>query len=286
MSVIPCEQDPRLRAEIDRFAGALKTQAHKLGDHGLSEEDFYSSPIFRGAIEKLRGEFSATLRGKREFVHHVLNHMQDNGFITDWDRAKGGARNDYYVRLNSGRTAVIDQKGCLDGANTNIFERPPEADEFVTWSLCTNSGADPRRNAWSGIHTRLSAEMITRNKRVDGVVIWDMICGTVGRPCPKLAGFAHPFRTTTLGPFTTPPPCVYVFPPEIPSINNPHARAQSLDSVELLSAFQQAFGGADDEINYVDFELSEQGDELFRRTTIRRAGFVQHASEMTPIRRV
>ena len=37
-------------------------------------------------------------------------------------------------------------KGCLDGENTNKFERPTEADEFITWSLCTNSGADPRRN--------------------------------------------------------------------------------------------------------------------------------------------
>ena len=186
MTVIPCEQDPRLRAEIERFAEVLKTQAHKLGSHGLDEASFYSSPIFRGAIEKVRGEFSATMRGKREFVQHVLNHMEDGGFIAGWDRTRPKARNDYYVQLNSGGLAVIDLKGCLDGENTNKFERPTEADEFITWSLCTNSGADPRRNAWSGIHTRLSAEMISRSKRVDGVVIWDMICGTLGRPCPKL----------------------------------------------------------------------------------------------------
>lgn len=285
MSVIPCDQDSRLRAEIDRFAEALKTQAHALGDHGLTETDFYNSPILRGAIEKLRGEFSATMRGKREFVQHVLNHMQDGGFIGEWDRAKAGARNDYYIQLNSGRTAVIDLKGCLDGANTNIFERPPEADEFITWSLCTNSGADPRRNAWSGIHTRLSAEMISRNQRVDGVVIWDWICGTMGRPCPKLALLGAP-RTTTLGPFTTPPPCVYVLPGQIPSLEHPLASAQGLEDVELLSAFHRAFSGSDDEVHYVDFELAEQGDGLFRRTTVRRAGVQQHASEMTAIRRV
>lgn len=285
MSVIPCDQDSRLRAQIDRFAEALKTQAHALGDHGLSEADFYASPILRGAIEKLRGEFSATMRGKREFVQHVLNHMQDGGFIADWDRAKAGARNDYYVQLNSGRIAVIDLKGCLDGANTNIFERPPEADEFVTWSLCTNTGADPRRNAWSGIHTRLSAEMISRNQRVDGVVIWDWICGTLGRPCPKLATLAQSPRTTALGPFTTPPPCIYVLPGEIPSLDRPHAPARALDAVELLAAFHRAFGGTDDEVNYVDFDLAEQGEGLFRRTSVRRAGLPQHASEMTPIRR-
>jgi hypothetical protein len=32
--------------------------------------------------------------------------------------------------------------------------------------------------------------------------------------------------------------------------------------------------------------VSEQGDDLFRRTVIRRAGTVQHASEMTAIQRV
>jgi hypothetical protein len=146
VTVIPCEQDPRLRAQIESFAEVLKTQAHQLGSHGLDEASFYSSPIFRGAIEKVRGEFSATMRGKREFVQHVLNHMEDGGFIAGWDRTQGKARNVYYVQLKSGGSAVIDLKGCLDGENTNKFERPTEADEFITWSLCTNSGADPRRN--------------------------------------------------------------------------------------------------------------------------------------------
>ena len=286
MTGIPCEQDPRLRAEIERFAEVLKTQVHQLGEHALDETSFYASPIFRGAIEKVRGEFSATMRGKREFVQHVLNQMEDGGFIAGWDRTQGKARNDYYVRLKSGRLAVIDLKGCLDGENTNKFERPADADEFITWSLCTNSGADPRRNAWSGIHTRLSAEMISRNKRVDGVVIWDMICGTLGRPCPKLAALDAAVRRTAVGPFTTPPPCIYVFPAIVPSRGHPRSTAQALDQVELLAAFHAAFGGRNEEVNYVDFEVGEQADELFRRTVIRRAGVVQHASDMTVIQRV
>lgn len=284
MTVIPCGQDPKLKAEIARFALALKTQAHRLGDHGLDETAFYQSPIFRGAIEQLRGEFSATMRGKKEFSHHVLNFLQDGGFIADWEKAPAGARYDYLVTLNSGRLAVIDQKGCLDGANTNIFERPPEADEFVTWSLCTNPGADPRRNAWSGIHTRLSAEMISRNQRVDGVVIWDMICGTAGRPCPKLARLAAD-QVTKLGPFSTPPPCLYVLPGEIPTLVRPSAHAKALNDVELLQAFHAAFGGRDNEVNFVDFMLAGEGDDLYRQTTVRRADGIQHASDMTVIRR-
>ena len=218
MTVIPCEQDPRLRAEIERFAEVLKTQAHKLGSHGLDEASFYSSPIFRGAIEKVRGEFSATMRGKREFVQHVLNHMEDGGFIAGWDRTRPKARNDYYVHLKSGGLAVIDLKGCLDGENTNKFERPTEADEFITWSLCTNSGADPRRNAWSGIHTRLSAEMISRSKRVDGVVIWDMICGTLGRPCPKLGALDGAVRRTSSDPSSPRRPASMSFRPRFPRV--------------------------------------------------------------------
>ena len=226
------------------------------------------------------------MRGKREFVQHVLNHMEDGGFIAGWDRTRPKARNDYYVQLKSGGLAVIDLKGCLDGENTNKFERPTEADEFITWSLCTNSGADPRRNAWSGIHTRLSAEMISRSKRVDGVVIWDMVCGTLGRPCPKLRSLDGTVRRTSLGPFLTPPPCIYVFPAEIPSPTQSAVYRASPRRGRVARGIPEAFGGRDEEINYVDFEVGEQGDELFRRTVIRRGGVVQHASEMTAIQRV
>jgi hypothetical protein len=283
MSVIPCEQNKGLRDQIERFAEVLKTEAHKLGSHGLDERDFYNSGLFRGAVERVRGQFSATMRGKREFAQHALNHMEDGGFIAGWDLTDDANRNDYAVRLNSGRTAVIDLKGCLDGNNTNIFERPASADEFIIWSICSNPGADPRRNAWSGIHTRLSAEMISRNQRVDGVVLWDMVCGTIGRPCPKLS---DPARATDLGPFRTPPACIYLLPAKIPSLSEPHVVAQELAQVELLAAFHNCFRGRDDEVYQVDFSVSESGGELMRRTSVRRAGAVAQVSEMTAIRRV
>lgn len=283
MSIIPCEQNKGLRKQIERFSEVLKTEAHTLGDHGLDEREFYNSGLFRGAVERVRGQFSATMRGKRDFARHALNHMVDGGFIVHWEPTEDGNRNDYRVTLNSGRIAVIDLKGCLDGNHTNIFERPPSADEFVIWSVCSNPGADPRRNAWSGIHTRLSAEMISRNQRVDGVVVWDMVCGTIGRPCPKLAEAG---RTTDLGPFKTPPACIYLLPAAIPSIAAPNVQAQDLSDVELLNAFHACFGGRANEINYVDFSLNQVGDELLRKTTVRRGGVIQQASEMTAIRRV
>ena len=285
MTVIPCQKNALLRAQINRFAEVLKTEAHKLGDHGLDETEFYNSGLFRGAIERIRGQFSATMRDKREFVQHVLNYMQDQGFIQDWDSAGEANRHDYTVRLSNGRIAVIELKGCLDGNNTNIFERPPHAHEFVIWSLCTNPGADPRHNAWSGIHTRLSAEIISRAQRIDGVIIWDMVCATIGRPCPKVENMPH--RLTDVSHFRLPPPCLYLLPATIPSPrNNPHPAAQRLEDVALLKAFNDCFQGDPEEINYVDFEVQYRGSDIVRKTRITRGGEVQRESNATPIRRV
>jgi len=283
-TIIPCAQNAALRNLIKDYAEQLKAEAHKLGAHGLPEAEFYNSGVFRGAIERIRGQFSATMREKREFVQHVLNHMQDNKFIDGWESAGEANRHDYVVKLNSGRTAVIELKGCLDGNNTNIFERPPHAEEFVIWSVCTNPGADPRLNVWSGIHTRLSAEIIFREQRVDGVIVSDMVCGTVGRPCPKVAEDAS--RLTVVGPFTLPPPCIYVMPATIPSPrNNPHPVPQRLEDVQLLKAFHDCFRGRAEEVNYVSFEVSHLGAETVRKTRVTRNGEIQRESEATAIRR-
>jgi hypothetical protein len=284
MTIILCEQNAELRKQIKEYSEALKVEAHKLGNHGLSEAEFYNSGLFRGAIERVRGQFSATMREKREFVQHVLNYMQDQGFIQEWESAGEANRHDYSVLLNSGRTAIIELKGCLDGNNNNIFERPPHAHEFIIWSVCTNPGADPRHNVWSGIHTRLSAEIISRGQRIDGVLIWDMVCGTIGRPCPKLQKLPELF--TNVGPFRLPPPCIYLFPATIPSPrNNPHPMAQSLDDVELLAAFNACFQGDAAEVNAVDFMVQYRGSDILRTTRVTRSGVVQQESAPTAIRR-
>lgn len=285
MSVIPCELNQALQTKIREFAEVLKTQSHQLGEHGLNEHEFYNSGLFRGAIERIRGQFSATMGEKREFVQHVLNHMQDGGFIGEWNVSGSENRHDYTVTLISGRTAVIELKGCLDGNNTNIFERPPHAHEFIIWSVCTNPGADPRRNAWSGIHTRLSAEIISQSQRVDGVIIWDMVCGTVGRPCPKLTGPNDP-RITAIGHYRLPPPCIYLMPATIPSPrNNPHPPAQQLAEVELLRAFASCFQANAHDLNYVDFAVAHEGADIVRATTVTRDGVVQKQSGPTAIQR-
>lgn len=284
MSIIPCKQNAELRKLIEEYSEVLKTEAHKIGSHGLTEHEFYHSGLFRGSIERVRGQFSATMREKREFVQHVLNHMQDSGQIADWESAGEANRHDYVVYMPSGKVAVIELKGCLDGNNTNIFERPAHAEEFIIWSVCTNPGANPRHNTWSGIHTRLSAEIISREQRVDGVVVWDMVCGTIGRPCPKVAEPTN--RRTDVGPYSLPPPCIYVLPATIPSPrNNPHPAPQKLENVQILQAFHDCFQGSEEEVNYVSFSVRYRGDEVLRKTRVVRNEEVQQESQETPIRR-
>ena len=67
--------------------------------------------------------------------------------------------------------------------------------------------------------------------------------------------------------------------------NNPRPVAQSLDDVHLLKAFHKCFRGADDEVNYVDFEIEHNGADTERRTRIHRGGEVARESEFTPIQR-
>jgi hypothetical protein len=285
MSIVPCHKNADLEQQIVEYAEVLKTEAHRLGNHGLDENEFYDSGLFRGAIERIRGQFSATMREKRAFATLILNYMQDQGFIQDWRSAGDMNRHDYSVHLPTGRVAVIELKGCLDGNNTTIYERPPHAEEFIIWSLCTNPGADPRHNVWSGIHTRLSADIIERAQQVDGVIIWDMVCGTIGRPCPKLE--ADPNRVTVISHYELPPPCVYVFPATVPSPrNNPRPAAQDLTRVQILQGFVDCFGTRPDEISYVDFEVEHRNAETTRKTRVRRGGAVVQESGFTSIRRV
>lgn len=280
--ITPCEKNIKLRKLIVEFAEVLKNEAHTLGNHGLNEQDFYNSGLFRGAIERVRGQQAATMKYKRAFVAIVLDYMKVKGAIADWHSSGDANRHDYQVRLQNGRTAIIELKGCLDGNNTNIFDRPANAHEFILWSLCQNEGADPRHNAWSGIHTRLSAEIIDRSQVVDGLVIWDVLCGTAARPCPKL----NNTKALALGDYKLPPPCIYLFPSTVPSVrNNPTPDPHSLERVGFLKALFDVFGGQNDELTFVHLEIKHKGSETVRRTRLVRGGIELEASDDTPLQR-
>jgi len=282
---IPCERRPALKEQIEAYAEVLKTQAHTLGSHGLTEEEFYNSGLLSGAIQRIRGQYSASMFDKRDFVARVLRHMEDAGYIKEWLSAGGKNRHDYSVTMPNGRIAVIELKGCMDGNNTIIFERPPHAQEFIIWSVCISESSDPRLNAWSGIHTRLGVQMIDKEAQVDGLIVWDWLCGTPARPCPKLARMPGQ-RLTTVGQYQLTPPCIYMFPRTVPSErNNPNPEPHKLEDVSFLAAVNECFGGFFDEVNKVRFKVGHKGGDTVRTTSIERNGQIQVVSKPTAIRR-
>ena len=231
----------------------------------------------------MRGQFSATMHPKRDFVARVLRHMQDNKFVDDWVETGDKNRHDYVINMPNGKIAVIELKGCLDGNNTGIFERPPQANEFIIWSVCSNPGADPQKNAWSGIHTRLGAEIISKSQVVDGLVIWDSFCGSI-RSCPKLS--INPNNLTTVGQFKLPPPCIYLFPGTVPSVrNNPCPQPNALNNVSFLKALYDCFGGSAYDVSEVTFAVAHKGSDIVRTTRITKDGVEQKKSKPTAIKR-
>ncbi|ABU57484.1 hypothetical protein [Roseiflexus castenholzii] len=281
--VILCELSEETERLINDYAEALKAHAPRIGDHGMNNDEFWQSGPFRAAIERLRGTQAATTSEKREFIEKVLDFLKQQGKITDWKFSGSGERHDYEVRVGD-RICVIEAKGCLDGNNTNTFQRPANADEFIIWSLCQNPGSDPRHNAWSGIHTRLSAEMISRKERVDGLIIWDMLCGTKGRICPNLT--AAPGRAAQIDATQVPPPCLYLFPRTVPDArNNPAPQCWKINEVEFLKILYDAFQCDAQDVVEIGINVQMSGPDVARKTIWKRGDNVVAESQWTKIKR-
>lgn len=282
--IIPCSATEGWQEVVAEYARALQAAAHSVGDHGMTPEQFAESGLFKSAVERLRGQSAASMGVKKAFIANVLNVLTDQGLITRWQFAGAGDRHDYEVHLPNGRICCIEAKGCLDGNNTNIFKRPANADEFIIWSLCQNPGANPRGNAWSGIHTRLSAEIVSRRERVDGLVIWDMLCGTAARPCPKI--IEDPKRAGKVGGKSVPPPCIYLFPRSVPDArNNPTPQPWALQDIHFLNALAQAFPVPQNEATSVEIQARMLGADVQRLTRYTNGTSVLYESNWTTIRR-
>jgi len=282
--IIPCSRREDWAQIVRDYAEALKTAAHTIGQHGLSNEAFDEAGLFKSAIERLRGQQAATTKVKYAFMEAVLSFLQDGGLIERYEFVGARERHDFEIYFDDGRLCCVEAKGCLDGNNTNIFVRPSNADEFVIWSLCQNPGSDPDHNAWSGIHTRLSAEIVSRRERVDGLIIWDMLCGTLARPCPKLE--THPERSVDLSGKCIPPPCIYLFPRTIPDArNNPNPQPWGLTDIRFLSVIASAFHVEENETVAVRIEVRMQQADVQRRTTYTIGGNELRQSNWTVVRR-
>ncbi len=283
--IISCELLLDTKKQIHTYVETLKKAAPFIGDHGMNEQEFWDSGIFHSAIERLRGSQAASMIRKKRFVEIIFNKLQDDGGIKQWSFVGSEERHDYEVIMPDDSLTVIETKGCLDGNNTNIFERPPHADRFIIWSLCQNPGSDPRHNAWSGIHTRLSAEIIHKRHLVDGLIIWDMICGTAGRPCPKTKDDQS--RLISVGQNRrVPPPCLYLFPRSLPDArNNPSPICWKLEEVKLLHTMWNLFNGNEHDVVEVHIDARMKDADTQRRTRYFRKGEQFSSSKWTTLKR-
>lgn len=281
---ILCDQSPDWKKTLSDYVRDLKAEAATIGTHGLSPKEFREAGLFRAAVEVIRGQYAATMSEKKLFVGAILDRMKNAGAIKSWEFQGTKERHDYRVVLTDNTISVIEAKGCLDGNNTNIFQRPPDADEFIIWSLCQNPGANPRHNAWSGIHTRLSAEIIHRRQQVDGLIIWDMLCRTKARPCPKTEG--KPSRFVEMDGRRIPPPCIYLFPRTIPNPrNNTSPACHQLGEVKFLETLWRAFGGNGTDVVQVKIQAKMIAADVVRKTTLIRDGDEIANSDWTAIKR-
>ncbi|MDR3791832.1 MAG: hypothetical protein P4L03_00495 [Terracidiphilus sp.] len=279
--IIPCALTEEARSRIEAYAKALVAAAPSIGEHHLSERDFWRSRIFFSAVEKIRGTQSASVAKKKAFIDSALQELRTSHVIGDFAFTGAGDRHDYQVVMPDGHVCIIEAKGCLDGNNSTVYTRPPNADEFIIWSLCQNPGADPRHNVWSGIHTRLGGKIISEKEAVDALIVWDALCGSE-RPCPKVVAK----RGKDLQGRLFPPPCIYLFPRTIPDPrNNPHPAVWKLDEVRFAKSLLEHFGGDERDVAEVHIEVRMNQANVERKTTLKRQGSILAESGWTELKR-
>jgi hypothetical protein len=242
--------DPgKLQATKNLLVQLSTTQPGILDSAGIQANEW--APLLRMAIESMRGSFAASGAEKRRFIEAVLNHMEAAGTITEWQFVGQKQRQDYRVTLPDERVVSIEAKGCGDGNNMGIWDRPRWADEFVIWSQCPESlQHEPGEGVWSALATRIISKVIAEEVVVDCFVFFDGRCGSELRRCPKNRshGVEEDLRPRASdipgqdGGSWMPPPCVYLLPRSVadPS-TNPVPPLHSLDTCRFAAAMLRAF---------------------------------------------
>ncbi len=169
-------------------------------------------------------------------VGDVLGRLKDRGMIQDVQFLGQSRRHDFTVVMepNRARMAAIEVKGG-EGNSVNISERPIWADEFLVW--CHLDGAvinQPAHGAGAIVFGRLSAEVVLRHKRVDALVIKDLLCGTPARPCPKYV------NSSAMGLDTAPD--IFLFPRRIPFLDDPSPPPHDATTLKLPFQILSLFG--------------------------------------------
>lgn len=270
--VLPCRH--ALRAGDINKAKEVITNLPAIAPEALTAVDLQSDDwamLLRAAIESMRGTSAATTHEKSRFIEAVLECGVTDGAFLQWSFVGTQGRQDYRVELPGGKLVGIEAKGCPDGNNTNIWDRPGWADEFVVWCMCPESLANPPgKGAWSGIATRLLMKMTAERTVVDALVFFDGRCGSELRRCSKEFGVTGLRETATSisgqegREGVLPPPCIYLFPRSYPHVqNNPRPAVRSLRDSKFATALLTLFRvPPDEQPDYVhDAQIEVRGTE-------------------------
>jgi hypothetical protein len=246
---LPCRHSvdsAQVEAVKDILSNLATSSPELLGDAGVTAQQF--PMLLRAAIESLRGTASATTSDKRNFLETTLTYGVEQGVFTGWEFVGTENRQDYRVDLPDHTAVSIEAKGCPDGNNITIWDRPGWAQEFIVWSMCPESLAhQPGEGVWSGIATRLIPKLTAEKAVVDALIFWDARCGSALRRCPKAFGVdGLRSRATSIpgqdGRDWVPPPCIYLFPVAPPVVrNNPNPRTHTLETCKFADALLTLF---------------------------------------------
>lgn len=250
---LPCDHtfDPSsINSVKNLLINLASSHPQVLNSIGVSASDY---PIaLRAAVESMRGQASANMTSKRKFIEAILDYGVKMHEFRSWNFRGTVNRYDYEVELTNNKRVGIEAKGCPDGNNITIWNRPSWAQEFVIWSLCPESMVKPPgKGVWSGIGRLFNDLIDTKHQIVDALIFWDGRCGSPQRVCPKIQGANGLRSKTTDIPSQSgkndwlPPPCIFMLPGTVPDVrHNPRPAVQTVKNCEFAEVLLRLFNVA------------------------------------------
>jgi len=238
---LPCKHPTRIVNQVEPAIDLLKNldtlHPNILLLHNLDPLDYKNGLVFRSAIESIRGSFIASSTPGREgLVKDVLENLLQRQQIAGYAQTSGKNRFDFEIAIEQAPDyfAALEVKGG-EGNSINISDRPIWAKEFGVWSHLDGAIVNQPDHGARAVVSRLTNEMIKRNKLVDVLFFKDILCGTRARPCPKYIG-----NEETIGLHACPD--IFLFPQRTPTVNDPEPPIHTLGTLKLPGLVLDLFG--------------------------------------------
>jgi hypothetical protein len=239
--VLPCKHYNQVTNQVQPTVNLLinldEQHPDILIEHEINPIDYHSGLVFRSAIESIRGTYIASsTTGREGLVGDVFENLLQRKWISDYKQSGSRQRFDFEIMIerNPDYFVAIEVKGG-EGNSINISERPIWAKEFGVWSHLDGAIVNQPSHGVHSIINRLTNELARRGKRADVLFVKDILCGTRTKPCPK-----YPGKESTIG-FNSAPD-IFLFPQQIPSLDNPKPPVHTLKTLRLPSLVLDLFG--------------------------------------------